>query len=154
MRCLSLDYSPMHTLSMQIGPTGAVSCVSVIMGDGADFFPDELPTAQLTAAPPTALSGMLSRLDWLCESLGNTLQKVVIALFPVDLDSFETLQADPTEKIRRLRDQMPNMRRKRLVFRMSRQCRLEYNDVNARETVFQHVSNHDSPYWRDIMVEN
>ena len=90
--------------------------------DATDFLPsgDDLPSAQSTAAP-IAPDSMLTRLDRLCESLGDTLREVVIALFPWDEDDFKALQADPVKPMRGLRDQMPSMARwKRLVFRMSR----------------------------------
>ena len=93
------------------------------MTDDATNFPpssDYLPSAQSTAAP-IAPDSMLTRLDRLCESLGNRLREVVIALFPNGKGSFEALQADPVKPMRGLRDQMPSMaRRQRLAFRMSR----------------------------------
>ena len=143
---------------MQIEPTGTVSRISLIMDEASDFPPssDDLPSAQSTAAP-IAPDSMLTRLDRLCESLGDTLREVVIALFPYLGSEFDELQANPVKPMRRLRDQMPSMaRRQRLVFRMPRKSGEEYGnyDDNIRETVRQHVFMHDSPHWRDVALDN
>ena len=143
---------------MQIEPAGSVSRISLIMRDASYFLPssDDLPSAQSTAAP-IAPDSMLTRLDRLCESLGDTLREVVIALFPWGKDDFKTLQADPGKSMRGLRDQMPSMaRRQRLVFRMSRKSGEEYGFfyVNAeRETARRHIFMRDSPHWINIMLD-
>ena len=159
MKCLSLDYSwAEHLLTMQIEPTGTVSSISLMTDNAFNFLPSshDLPSAQSTAAP-IAPDSMLTRLDRLCESLGDTLREVVIALFPHNEASFEELQADPVKPMRGLRDQMPSMaRRQRLVFRMPRKPGEEYGNYNnnVRETVRRHVFMHDSPDWRDVALDN
>ena len=159
MKCLSLDYNACdHILTMQIGPPGTVSRISLIM-DKASYFlasSDDLPSAQSTIAP-IAPDSMLTRLDRLCESLGDTLREVVIALFPGSKGDFEKLQADPVRPMRALRDQMPSTAgRQRLVFRMSREDWEKYDDDNddGFRTVFQHVFMRDSPHWRDIALDD
>ena len=160
MKCLSLDYFlGAHRLAMQIEPTGTVSRISLMTSNASNFLPssDGLPSVQSTTAP-IAPDSMLTRLDRLCESLGDTLREVVIALFPDDADDFEELQADPVKPMRGPRDQMPSMaRRQRLVFRMSRKCLAEYgyNYYNDEcETARRHVFMRDSPHWRDILLDN
>ena len=144
---------------MQIKPTGTVSRISLMMHGASTFLPssDDLPSAQSTAAP-IAPDSMLTRLDRLCESLGDTLREVVIALFPYGKDNFKALQADPVEPMRGLRDQMLSMaRRQRLVFRMSRKCVEEYDDKYYGyecKTARRHVFMRDSPHWRDILLDN
>ena len=144
---------------MQIEPAGTVSRISLIMRDASYFLPsiDDLPSAQSTAAP-IAPDSMLTRLDRLCESLGDTLREVVIALFPLKKEGFEALQADPVKPMRGLRDQMPSMaRRQRLVFRMSQKYVWEYDgDYHGDEceTARRHVFMRDSPHWRDILLDN
>ena len=130
-----------------------------MMSDASTFLPssNDLPSAQSTAAP-IAPDSMLTRLDRLCESLGDTLREVVIALFPWYEENFKELQADPVKPMRGLRDQMPSMaRRQRLVFRMSRKWVWEYddkyNDAEC-ETARRHVFMRDSPHWRDILFDN
>ena len=158
MKCLSLDYYGCeHILTMQVNPAGIVSRISLMMDNASNFLPpsDDLPSAQSTAAPIVPDS-MLTRLDRLCESLGDTLREVVIALFPRFRDSFEALQANPVKPMRGLRDQMPSMaRRRRLVFRMSQKSWQddEYDD-DIYETVCQHVLVRDSPHWGDVMLDN
>ena len=130
-----------------------------MMNDVSTFLPssDDLPSAQSTAAP-IAPDSMLTRLDRLCESLGDTLREVVIALFPQFEDDFEELQADPVTPMRGLRDQMPRMaRRQRLVFRMSRKSCDEYGGKyygDNCETVRRHVFVRDSLHWRDITLDD
>ena len=159
VKCLSLDYHwGSHILTMQIQPTGTVSRISLIMCDASYFPPssDDLPSAQSTAAP-IALHSMLTRLDQLCEPLRDTLREVVIAIFPWSKADFETLQADPVNLMRGLRDQMPSMaRRQRLVFRMSRKSRSEYCGyfTDESETARRHVFTRDSPHWRNIALDN
>ena len=123
MKCLSLDYHQTdHLLTMQIESSGIVSRISLTMDKASNFLlsSNGLPSAQSTAAP-IAPDSMLTRLDRLCESLGDTLREVVIALFPTWRPDFEELQADPVRPIRELHDQMPSMvRRQCLGFRMSR----------------------------------
>ena len=143
---------------MQIEPAGTVSRISIIMDKTSTFLPsgDDLPSAQSTAAP-IAPDSMLTRLDRLCESLGDTLREVVIALFPYLEDKFQALQADPVKPMRGLRDQMPSMaRRQRLVFRMSRKSCEECGDYygDECETARRHVFVRDSPHWRDAVLED
>ena len=158
MKCLSVDYNlSCHLLGMQIDHTGTVSRISLIMRDASYFLPssDDLPSAQSTAAP-IAPDSVLMRLDRLCESLGDTLREVVIALFPMEEDDFEELQADPVRPMRGLRDQMPSMaRRQRLVFRMSRKSCDEYGGyfTDECETARRYVFMRDNPHWRDIALE-
>ena len=144
---------------MQIDPTGIVSRISLIIDDATNFLPssDDLPSAQSTAAP-IAPDSMLTRLDRLCESLGDTLREGVIALLPISQVGFKVLQAVPVKPMRGLRDQMPSMaRRQRLVFRMSRKYVAEYdnayNDAEC-ETARRHVFMRDSPHWRNILLDN
>ena len=160
MKCLSLDYDlSTHLLTMQIGPAGTVSRMALIIKLASNFLPSStpLPSAQSTVAP-IAPDSMLTRLDRLCESLGDTLREVVIALFPYRKNDFEALQADPVKPMRGLRDQMPSMaRRQRLVFRMSRKCVWEYDDGYDDDvcgTARRHVFVRDSPHWRDIALDN
>ena len=127
--------------------------------DATNFLPsgDDLLFAQWTTMA-IAPDSMLTRLDRLCESLGDTLREVVIALFPYFENDFEALQANPVKLMCGLRDQMPSMaRRQRLVFRMSRKYVLEY-DGRYRdkecETARRHVFMRDSPYWIDILLDN
>ena len=143
---------------MQIEPAGTVSRISLIMYKASNFLPSSYdpPSVQSTAAP-IAPDSMLTRLDRLCESLGDTLREVVIALFPLGKGSFKALQADPVKPMRGLRDQMPSMaRRQRLVFRMSRKYVQEYdNDYydDECETARRHVFMRNNPHWRDIMLD-
>ena len=160
MKCLSLDYLwSIHLLTMQMEPTGTVARISLIMRDASYFHPssDDLPSAQSTAAP-IAPDSMLKRLGRLCESLGDTLREVVIALFPLCKDDLEELQADPVKPMRGLRDQMPSMaRRQRLVFRMSRKCAEEYDDDYHDDecgTVRRRAFMRDSPDWRDVALDD
>ena len=143
---------------MQIESSGIVSRISLTMDKASNFLPssDGLPSAQSTAAP-IAPDSMLTRLDRLCGSLGDTLREVVIALFPWNEDDFKALQADPVKPMRGLRDQMPSMaRRQRLVFRMSRKSCDEYGGYygDGCETARRHVFMRDSPHWRDIALDN
>ena len=143
---------------MQIEPTGTVSRISLMANNASTILlsSDDLPSAQSTAAP-IAPDSMLTRLDRLCESLGDTLREVVIALFPLGKDYFEELQADPVKPMRGLRDQMPSTaRRQRLVFRISRKAILSatYYFSAECETARRHVFMRDSPHWRDIALDD
>ena len=157
-RCLSLGPTNIHTLIVQIEPTGIISRMSLIIDDVTNFLPsgDDLPSTQSTAAP-IAPDSILTRIDRLCETLGDTLREVVIALFPGTENDFKALQADPVKPIRGLRDQMPSMaRRQRLVFRMSRKSGQDYGDYygDEFETARRHVLMRNSPHWRDIALDS
>ena len=156
---MSLGLCGAHTLTIQIEPTGTVSRISLMTHQVSNFLPssDNFPFAQSTAAL-IAPDSMLTRLDRLCESLGDTLREVVIALFPLGKDYLEELQADPVKPMRGLRDQMPSMaRRQRLVFRMSRKSGQDYGVYYAndeQEFARRHIFMRSSPHWRDILLDN
>ena len=135
---------------MQIEPAGTVSRISLIMRDASYFLPssDDLASAQSTAAP-IAPDSMLTRLDRLCESLGDTLREVVIALFPFSVADFKALEADPGKPMRGLRDQMPSMSRGgRLSFRIPRD--LSVSDYDAARNIF----GRDEQYWTNIIHDD
>ena len=101
---------------------------------------------------------MLVQFDRLCESLDDTLGEVVLVFFPGAPDSLEhlkTLQADRVNTVRSLRNHMPRMsRRQRLAFRASRESWPEYRDDGMVKTVHEHILAHDSPYWKDIALDD
>ena len=135
---------------MQIEPTGTVSRISLIMNKTSTFLPssNDLPSAQSTAAP-IAPDSMLTRLDRLCESLGDTLREVVIALFPQFGDEFEKLRADPVRPMRGLRDQMPSMSRGgRLSFRMRRGLSVYYNGAT------RNIFGRGEQYWTNVALDD
>ena len=141
---------------MQIEPTGStVSRISLIVVKASNFLPssDGLPSAQSTTAP-IASDSMLTRFDQLCESLGDTLREVVIALFPWQPEYFEALQADPVKTMRGLRDQMPSMaRRQCLTFCMSRTRRGLMED-GEYDTMRKAVFDRESQCWTNIALDN
>ena len=151
VKCLSLDYDVCdHILILQIQPTGTVSRISLMMSDASTFLPssDDLPSAQSTAAP-IAPDSMLTRLDRLCESLGDTLREVVIALLPLNRYDLRALQADPVKPVRGLRDQMPSMSRSsRLSFRMLRDYNVGYDDAT------RNIFGRDEQYWTNIVLND
>ena len=100
---------------------------------------------------------MLTRLDRLCESLGDTLHEVVFALLPLRDVRFKALQTYLAKTMHGLCDQMPRMaRRQRLVLRMSRKSCEEFGDYygDECETARRHVFVRASPHWRDAVLED
>ena len=148
-KCLALEYCPAtHILTMQIEHTGTVSRISLTITNPPDFLPPsgDLPSVRLS-------SSMLARFGRLCAPLGDALREIVIAVFPWDVAVLGALQHNPAETMYRLRDQMPRAVRRRLVLRMPVKARSEYG-YDERESVNQHVFTCDSPYWRDIVLED
>ena len=152
MKCLSMDYhTGTHVVTIQIEPTGIISRLSLLTDRASNFSPssDNPPSVQPTAAPIEPDS-MLTRLDRLCESLGDTLREVVIAIFPWSKADFETLQADPVKLMRGLRDQMPvTSARGRLSFRVVRD-RYYGEYLDATRDVFVR----DGKYWKGVTVDD
>lgn len=151
MRCLGLGYSGVsHTLIMQIAPPGTVSRVCIVMEDAAHFISqgEDAPSAA-----PADLNSTLMRLDQLCESLGNQLRGLVIALFPRDSNRGGAL-AHTVDTMRSLRVQMPSMtRRRRPTFRMSLRSRQDLRDDEVEyETALEHVFEHDGLYWANVAL--
>ena len=146
VKYLSLDYYRCeHLLTMQIASTGTVSRVSLMTDKASNFLP---------SAAQIAPDSMLTRLDRLCELLGDTLREVVIALFPWEEDDFHELQSDPVKPMRGLRDQMPSMgRRQRLVFRMSRKWGYVMFD-SEYDAVCKAVFDRKSQYWTNIALDD
>ncbi|KIP02261.1 hypothetical protein PHLGIDRAFT_130828 [Phlebiopsis gigantea 11061_1 CR5-6] len=133
-----------------IAPPGTVSRVCIVMEDAAHFISqgEDAPSAA-----PADLNSTLMRLDQLCESLGNQLRGLVIALFPRDSNRGGAL-AHTVETMRSLRVQMPSMtRRRRLTFCMSRRYRQDLRDDEVEyETALEHVFEHDGLYWANVAL--
>ncbi|KIP06072.1 hypothetical protein PHLGIDRAFT_119269 [Phlebiopsis gigantea 11061_1 CR5-6] len=154
MRCLSLNYPPTHPLRIQIEPTGAVLRVGLLIRDAHDFLlPDDTsPPSDQTAAAPAIADSMLAQLDGLCELLGSTLREVVIAI-PAQRLHADKARADVAGTMRRLRDQMPSMRRRRcLRFCISRVPLRQFYAASTYNAILNNVFTRGSHYWTDITL--
>ncbi|KIP06067.1 hypothetical protein PHLGIDRAFT_119265 [Phlebiopsis gigantea 11061_1 CR5-6] len=142
-----------HILMMQVKSSGTVSRICLTMNNPYTFLSSSniLPSDQSTAAP-VALDSMLTRFDRQCESLGDTLCKVVIAYLPLNSD-YEIPQGQLAETMRKFRDQMPIMAgRHRLGFRRSRRTRLELSSANLEDTTYEHAFEQGGQYWTNISL--
>ena len=154
MRYLDLYCAHAHALAIQLGPAGTVSRVCLTMDDGNDFLPprDNPPSTQMTPTP-IGLDSMLTRLDRLYESLHDTLLEAVVAILRPRWYNAET-HVHLVEIMRRLREQMPNMAGRSLVFRLSQPIWEDLTREELFDTAPRYLFKRGGKYWKDIAVDD
>ena len=172
-----MRHSFVHILTIQVDPSGTISRVCLMTDDAFRFRPlsNGPPSAQ-PATTPIIIDSVLTQFDRLCESLGDTLREVVIAIFRPGFQDTEVQtnrtananmesQAEPdthAEKIAQaglvktvseLRDQMPIMTgRQHLVFRKHQQA-LSHATESSYDDELNSVFESDSKHWTDISLD-
>ena len=126
-----------------------------MMSDGNDFLqPSSInPSSTQPTATPVELDSMLKRLDRLYESLRDTLLEAVIAILRPRWYNAET-HVHLVGIMRRLREQMPNMAARHLVFRLFQPIREDLTRQYMFDTEPQLVFKHDGEYWRDVTLDD
>ena len=162
MRCIEFGI-PMHSLVLQINPTGEVSriCFSIcdILIDyrkkhykSPDYRcsgPECCSAESLTE--PFLGSDMFTRFDQLCKSLCNTLVEVELAI----LHRHPYTQEDLAKPMRIFRDQMPSMKERGcLSFRILQLCDAEEIKGEGKPGILQNALGGNDQRWNKLVLDD